>query len=146
MLILKHCCYNKNMHSSFASSLTAGAFLHHHALLLLAPLLFRSSFRLKDFWAEETFAINKSNMYFVKKTLRKILRTTNKYTRYSGLATVEIELLIYFCTSMKVLDILINNNPVLFNIYQNQLKKINKTMATLHEDLQYDYQREIDKL
>ncbi len=91
-------------------------------------------------------AINKSNMYFVKKTLRKILRTTNKYTRYSGLATVEIELLIYFCTSMKVLDILINNNPVLFNIYQNQLKKINKTMATLHEDLQYDYQREIDKL
>ena len=91
-------------------------------------------------------AINKSNVYFVKKTLRKILRTTNKYTRYSGLANVEIELLIYFCTSMKALDSLINSNPVLLNIYQNQLKKINKTMATLHEDLQYDYQREIDKL
>ncbi len=90
--------------------------------------------------------INKSNVYFIKKTLRKILRITNKYTRYSGLANVEIELLIYFCTSMKALDIPINSNQVLFNIFQNQLKKINKTMAALHEDLQYDYQREIDKL
>ena len=76
----------------------------------------------------------------------KILRTANKYIRYSGLATVEIELLLYFCADMKGLDISINNNPVLSNIYQNQLKKINKAMATLHEDLQYDYLREIDKL
>ena len=90
--------------------------------------------------------INKSNVYFVKKTLRKILRTANKYTRYSGLATVEIELLTYFCSSMKELDISIDNNPVLSNIFQNQLKKINKAMTTIHEDLQYDYRREINKL
>lgn len=90
--------------------------------------------------------INKSNVYFVKKTLRKILRTANKYTRYSGLAQVEIELLIYFCTNMKELDIPINSNPVLSNIYLNQLKKINKAMQSLHEDLQYDYQREINQL
>jgi hypothetical protein len=90
--------------------------------------------------------INKSNVYFVKKTLRKILRITNKYTRYSGLATTEIELLIYFCNCMKALDIPINSNPVLNNIYHNQLKKIHKAMATIHEDLQYDYRREIDQL
>jgi len=90
--------------------------------------------------------INKSNVYFVKKTLRKILRTTNKYCRYSGLANVEIELLLYFCARMKSLDIPINKNPVLANIYNNQLKKITKTVATLHEDLQYDYLREINKL
>jgi hypothetical protein len=90
--------------------------------------------------------INKSNVYFIKKTLRKILRTANKYSRYSGLANVEIELLLYFCTRMKGLDIPINKNPVLTNIYNNQLKKITKTVATLHEDLQYDYLREINKL
>lgn len=90
--------------------------------------------------------MNKSNVYFVKKTLRKILRTANKYTRYSGLANVEIELLIYFCTRMKNLNISINSNTVLSNIYNNQLKKITKTIATLHEDLQYDYLREINKL
>ncbi len=91
-------------------------------------------------------AMNKTNVYFVKKTLRKILRTANKYTRYSGLPVVEIELLIYFCSTMKGLDISIHKNPVLTNIYQFQLKKINKAVATLHEDLQYDYVREIKKL
>jgi hypothetical protein len=87
--------------------------------------------------------INKSNVYFVKKTLRKILRITNKYIRYSGLDTVEIELLIYFCITMKELNIPLHKNPVLNNLYQNQLKKINKTIATLHEDLQYDYLKEV---
>jgi hypothetical protein len=90
--------------------------------------------------------INKSNVYFVKKTLRKILRTANKYTRYSGLPQVEIELLIYFCTNMKELNVPITSNPVLSNIYLNQLKKINKAMESLHEDLQYDYRREINQL
>jgi hypothetical protein len=90
--------------------------------------------------------MNKSNVYFIKKTLRKILRTISKYTRYSGLPSVEIELLIYFCSAMKALDLNIEKNAVLFNLYHNQLKKINKTLATLHEDLQYDYKREIAKL
>ncbi|MBK8089128.1 MAG: hypothetical protein IPK31_14945 [Chitinophagaceae bacterium] len=90
--------------------------------------------------------MNKSNVYFVKKTLRKIIRTAAKYTRYSGLATVEIELLIYFLATMKGLNIPIEKNPVLTNIYQNQLKKVNKAIETLHEDLQYDYLKEVRKL
>jgi hypothetical protein len=90
--------------------------------------------------------INKSNVYFVKKTLRKILRTANKHIRYSGLPIVEIELLIYFCESMKELGVSIEKNQVLLNIYQNQVKKINKAMAGLHEDLQYDYQKAISEL
>lgn len=90
--------------------------------------------------------INKSNVYFVKKTLRKILRTAKKYIRYSGIAIVEVELLIYFCESMKQLGISINKNPVLLNIYQNQVKNINKALEDLHEDLQYDYQKAVNKL
>ncbi len=90
--------------------------------------------------------MNKSNVYFVKKTLRKIIRTAAKYTRYSGLPAVEIELLIYFLATMKGLNIPIDKNPVLTNIYQNQLKKVNKAVASLHEDLQYDYLKEIRKL
>ncbi len=101
---------------------------------------------VKNEMAAQFEEINKSNVYFIKKTLRKILRTANKYSRYSGLANVEIELLLYFCTNMKALDVSINKNPVLLNIYNNQLKKITKTVAGLHEDLQYDYLREINKL
>ena len=90
--------------------------------------------------------INKSNVYFVKKTLRKILRITNKFIRYSSSALVETELLIYFCSTVKELGSAINNNPVISNIYQNQLKKINRTIAAMHEDLQYDYIKEVKNL
>ncbi|MBI2730571.1 MAG: hypothetical protein HYX40_07460 [Sphingobacteriales bacterium] len=95
---------------------------------------------------EQFETMNKSNAYFIKKSLRKILRIINKYTRYSGLATVETELLIYFCIAMKQTDIAISSNQVLANIYQNQLKRIHKAVTSLHEDLQYDYLREIAKL
>ncbi len=90
--------------------------------------------------------INKSNAYFVKKALRKILRTANKFIRYSGLPAVEIELLIYFCNKLNGLEATLKNNAVIFNIYQFQVKKINKTIAALHEDLQYDYLKEVEKL
>ena len=90
--------------------------------------------------------INKSNVYFVKKTLRKILRITNKFIRYSSSPIVETELLIYFCHTVKELGSVINNNPVIANIYQNQLKKINKAITAMHEDLQYDYLKEVNKI
>lgn len=91
-------------------------------------------------------SINKSNVYFVKKTLRKILRITNKFIRYSGNASVETELLIYFCRTVKQMGATINNNPVIANIYNNQLKKIHKAVAAMHEDLQYDYLKDIQQL
>ena len=90
--------------------------------------------------------INKSNVYFVKKTLRKILRSTNKFIRYSGLATTETELLIHFCISIKQFDNTLLKNPVINNIFQNQLKKIHKSVETMHEDLQYEYHKEIRKI
>ena len=90
--------------------------------------------------------INKSNVYFVKKTLRKVLRTTNKFIRYSGSAIAETELRIYFCALVRSLNIKINKHQVILNIYQNQLKKIRKSISTLHEDLQYDYNRELTKI
>lgn len=101
---------------------------------------------VKEAMALQFTDINKSNVYYVKKTLRKILRTAKKYIRYSGLAIVEVEVLIYFCKWMKDLDVAINKSPVLLNIYQNQIKNINKALTGLHEDLQYDYQKAVDKL
>ena len=96
---------------------------------------------VKEEMALQFADINKSNVYFVKKTLRKILRSAKKY-----MAIVEVELLIYFCESMKELNISIDKNPVLHNIYQNQLKNINKALKGLHEDLQYDYLRTVKNL
>jgi hypothetical protein len=90
--------------------------------------------------------INLSHLYFAKKTLRKIVRVINKYCRYSGNKQTEIELRIYFCQKLKASGIPITRNKVINNLYDSQLKKINALLATLHEDLQYDYQKDLNEL
>ncbi|MFT3705608.1 MAG: hypothetical protein QM802_24775 [Agriterribacter sp.] len=83
--------------------------------------------------------VNKSNLYFAKKTIRKILRTTNKYIRYTGSKQAETELLMHFCIALQASGIPIKKNVALANLFANQIKKIEKSISTLHEDLQYDY-------
>ena len=90
--------------------------------------------------------INKSNIYFAKKSIRKIVRTTNKFIRYSGRKQTEVELLIHFCKCMKDSGIPMNKSIALNNIYIRQIQKIKKVISTLHEDLQYDYGEEIKPL
>ncbi|MGC4038059.1 MAG: hypothetical protein QM764_19010 [Chitinophagaceae bacterium] len=90
--------------------------------------------------------INLSHLYFAKKSLRKIVRIINKYCRYSGLKQTEIELRLHFCKQLIASGIPIKRNQLIFNIYQSQVKKIDTLLKTLHEDLQYDFQRERNSL
>ena len=87
--------------------------------------------------------INVSHVYFAKKTIRKVLRITNKYIRFSGSKQAEAELLIHFCQLVKDSGIKIEKNPALNNLYQNQIKKIDKVIDGLHEDLQYDLRKKL---
>lgn len=96
---------------------------------------------------ETEFAtIPNPNIYYLKKSLRRILRTVNKQIRYSGQNTTEIELRIHFCLQMKSFGIPVDKNTVLQNIYQQQLKKIRSILGKLEEDLQLDYQPRIKKI
>ena len=90
--------------------------------------------------------INTSSLYFVKKSLRKIIRILNKYVRYTGSAEAEVKLLLFFCSTLVDSGIPVEKNLVIKNILQNQLKKISKTIATKHEDLQYEYSKELEHL
>jgi hypothetical protein len=90
--------------------------------------------------------INKSNLYFAKKTIRKILRIANKYIRYAGSRTVEAELLLHFCQLVAVCGLDWQNSTVILNMYRKQITKIRAALESMHEDLQYDYQRELDQL
>lgn len=87
--------------------------------------------------------VPKPNLYLTKKTLRKILRIANRYIKYAGSKQVEAALLIYFCQKMKGSGIPYVKSTVLNNLYEQQLKKINTALKGLHEDLQYDYLREV---
>lgn len=95
---------------------------------------------------EQFGEINTSSIYFVKKSLRKILRILNKYIRYTGSVETEVKLLLFFCTTLNDSGIALEKNPVIKNMYQNQLKKITKAIGGMHEDLQYEYTRELNEL
>ena len=97
---------------------------------------------MDGFFAE----VNTSNVYFAKKTIRKILRIANKHIRYMGSPQAEVALLIHFCLQLKATGLPLHKSTVLSNLFQNQVKKIHKTLDTLHEDLQYDYLKDIKKL
>lgn len=95
---------------------------------------------------EQFDIVNTKTYYFIKKSVRKILRIIKKYIRYSKQAETEVILLIYFCKKLKNFNPSIQKNTVLLNIYKRELTTIKKKVLLLHEDLQYDYGLEIKKL
>ena len=90
--------------------------------------------------------ININSYFYIKKSVRKILRTIKKYIRYSGNKATEVELLLYFCEKMKSFRPSINRNTTLINLYNRQLDYIEKKIPALHEDLQYDYTLILEEL
>lgn len=96
---------------------------------------------------EEQFSeINTSNIYYVKKSLRKILRSANKFIKYSGNKQTEVDVLIFYCIKFKELELPLDRHIALHNIYYRQIQKIKKALSILHEDIQYDYKGMIDDL
>lgn len=90
--------------------------------------------------------INTKSYYFIKKSVRKILRIAKKYIRYSKKKQTEVDVLLYFCEKLKEFRPSIKRNVALTNLYNRQLDAIHKIVAALHEDLQYDYQMELEEL
>lgn len=87
--------------------------------------------------------MNTATGYLIKKTARKILRLTKKYIRYSGKKETEIELILHYCRKLIALEAATKKSLVLENIYTRELTRMKKLILGLHEDLQYDYEREV---
>ncbi len=90
--------------------------------------------------------INRRNYYFIKKSIRKILRNVKKYIRYSQIKETEADLLLYFCYKLKTMSPSMNRSKVLKGMYDRQIVAIKKAVSKLHEDLQADYEMEINSL
>tara|TARA_R110002072_G_scaffold118631_1_gene250620 strand:- start:23652 stop:24128 length:477 start_codon:yes stop_codon:yes gene_type:complete len=90
--------------------------------------------------------INTASYFYIKKTVRKILRKVKKYIRYSPHKETEVELLLYFCEKLKDFTPSIKRNITLTNLYLRQLEFIKKKIPRLHEDLQHDYEIELEAL
>ncbi|GGG87941.1 hypothetical protein GCM10011416_00200 [Polaribacter pacificus] len=90
--------------------------------------------------------INTKSFFYIRKSVRKILTTTKKYIRYSNKKETEVVLLMYFCRKLLDFKPSIKNSPRLQNTFDRQLVLIKKALSSLHEDLQFDYQAELDEL
>lgn len=119
---------------------------------LLTYLLFESDYEagyinsVKEQIDNYFEAINTSSYFYIKKSVRKILRETKKFIRYSGNKETEVILLLYFCEKLKAIRPKIAHNVTLQNLYNRQLDYIAKKIDALHEDLQLDYQNELEAL
>jgi len=69
-----------------------------------------------------------------------------KYSRHTAIKSSEAEMLIHFCQRLKKSGISFRNNQTLENLYNQQLKKLNALLALVHEDLRYDYLKQVERL
>ena len=90
--------------------------------------------------------IKRKSYYFIKKSIRKILRNTKKNIRYSKKKQTEVELLLHFCKKLKKFDPSISNSIPLTRIFDREILKVEKILKTLHPDLKYDYESEIESI
>ncbi|PWH82524.1 hypothetical protein DIS18_09760 [Algibacter marinivivus] len=119
---------------------------------LLTYLLFESHNEsgyietVKQYMDDEFDLINTDSYFYIRKSVRKILRNVKKFIRYSQKKETEVELLIYFCGKLKDFKPSINRSTQLFNMYNRQIALAKKTIDKLHEDLQYDYNLMLQEL
>ena len=119
---------------------------------LLTYLLFESHNEsgyiesVKSYMDEEFELINTNSYFYIRKSTRKILRNVKKFIRYSQKKETEVDLLIYFCVKLKDFKPSIKNNMALRNVYDRQVLAVSKNIKLLHEDLQYDYQEQLEAI
>ena len=90
--------------------------------------------------------INTKSFFYIRKSVRKILTTIKKNIRYSKKKSTEVELLLYFCLKLKNFKPSIKRSPRIQNILITQIRLIKKSIQTLHEDLQYDFNLQLEEL
>ena len=101
---------------------------------------------VKEYMDVEFKNINTKSYFFMRKSMRKILTNTKKFIRYSKQKETEVELLLYFSRKLKQFSPSIFKSKALANLFQRNMDFVEKKISLLHEDLQYDYQQEIDRL
>jgi len=89
---------------------------------------------------------NTKHYHFAKKSAQAIRRKLNKNLKLSKDKSAQIELILFFCEKLKLYGFLAYRHPVIENLYAIQIKRIEKLISGLHEDLQYDYQNQLEEL
>ena len=90
--------------------------------------------------------INTNSQYYIRKSMRKVLKEIRKFARYSGKKETEVELLLFFCHRLIEFQPSIRQNRSLMKLYHRQLFALKQKIKKLHPDLQHDYEQELKAL
>jgi len=101
---------------------------------------------IKEEMEAELEIVNRFNARNFIKLIRRVLRNTKKYIKYSGKPETEVQLLIHFCTILRSKDLPFFRFKALSVLWDRTILNISKSIADLHEDLQYDYTQELKAL
>lgn len=119
---------------------------------LLTYLIFESeneeSYRdhIREYMDAQFKEIKTGRSNWTKKGVRKLLRETKRFIRYSPHKDTEVELLLHFCELLSSQPKWLKRNHVIRSTYEKQLEIAEKRIGTLHEDLQYDYMQHLEEL
>ena len=86
------------------------------------------------------------SIYYVKKQLSKLTRIMNKHIKFIGEKDKEIEIILCFCDEFIKHPVVKAGYKALSLMLYRQLKRANKIIPKLNEDLQFDYQKILDEL
>lgn len=95
---------------------------------------------------EQFVELPKGNWYLSKKGLRKILKAISKYSKHLATKEAEVEMLIHFCLQLKASGIRYRSYKALSNLYDQQIKKLTALVEQVHEDLRFDYKKQLEQL
>lgn len=96
---------------------------------------------------DEQFAeMPKGNWYLAKKALRKILKGISKYSKHTATKESEVEMLLHFCINLKNSGIRFRSYKALSGLYDQQIKKLHALVEQVHEDLRFDYKKQLEQL
>ena len=84
--------------------------------------------------------------YDFKKKLRKLKAFLSKYNKFLNDKAMSIEMHLYLCQVLKEYDYPYIKYGIPDVFFGQQIKKINTLLKGLHEDLRYDYGRQLEVL
>lgn len=108
-----------------------------------SPLTYAES--VKETLTENFKNLSRSS-YTSTKELRKIIRLFTKHAKYTGSKEVEVELLLWFCSSFLAYADTNSSHKPLLALFNRQIEKARRILPKLHEDLQFDYSETYNNL